>query len=251
MITRYASRRCLLVTMSFCLGLLWCQRAASAGPAAASTAKGVSNAVLNLTRLKGEFTVTAFQVVNGVSEAVGTVTAEATDSAGASVDIFTNIPVRLPMPLNGPLTGKASLLSSISKEYVPPPTLSTNLCTILAISIEFVDVTIPGLGLNVHVNQLLLGVRADRETRLGDVLCTLLGEDLGAKTVLSALAPLKIRLDGNRVLVEGTNAAAAKLQSAPALSQPIPWTDVPAPTGAVQVIIAPTGTAQFFKLQPK
>jgi hypothetical protein len=251
MITRYATRRCLLVTMSFCWGLFWCQPAASGGPTNGPTAKAGSNAVLNLTRLKGDFTVTAFQVVNGVSEAVGMVTAEATDSTGASVDIFTNIPVRLPMPLNGPLTGKASLLSSVSKEYVPPPTLSTNLCTILAISIEFIDVTIPGLGLNVHVNQLLLGVRADRETRLGDVLCTLLGEDIGAKTILGSLAPLKIRLDGNRVLVEGTNAAAATLQSAPALNQPIPWTDVATPTGAVQVILAPTGTAQFFKLNPK
>jgi cytochrome c peroxidase len=169
--TQGATRRCLLVTTLLCSGLLQ--------PNVSGAATGPSNAVVNLKRLNSVFTVTAFRVVNGVSEAVGMLTAEATDSAGVSVNLFTEAPVRVPMALKGSLAGKTNMLASasLSKEYVPPPQLSSNLCKILGVSIEFIDVTIPGLGLNVHVNELSFVVRADKETALGSMLCTLLGED--------------------------------------------------------------------------
>jgi cytochrome c peroxidase len=166
---QYVSRKCVMLAL-ICGGWLWV-------PATGSTATITnSDAALHLKRLSGVFTVTGFQAVNGTSEAVGMLTAQATDSAGLSVDIIRNAAVRLPMPLNGALAGKASLLTSLSSDMVPPPQLGTNICKILGISLQFIDITIPGLGLNVHVNELSLVVRADRDTDLGNVLCTLLGE---------------------------------------------------------------------------
>jgi cytochrome c peroxidase len=166
-----AVRGCLLATALLCSGLLQ--------PEAVAAATERSNALVNLERLNSVFTVTAFRVVNGVSEAVGMLTAEATDGAGVSVNLFTDAPVRVPMPLKGALAGQTNMLASasLSKDYVPPPHLGSNVCKILGVSIEFIDVTLPGLGLNVHVNELSFVVQADKETALGEVLCTLLGED--------------------------------------------------------------------------
>ncbi len=238
--------KCLLI-VCVCVGGLLMQPVST-------WAQASGNPALTLNKLQGVFTVTAFQVVNGVGEATGFLTAEATDMNGMAVDIFTNTPVRVPMPLNGPLTGKASLLSDLSKDYVPPPMLSTNLCIILAISVAFVDVTVPGLGLNVHVNQLLVAIRADKATRLGDVLCTILGEDLG--TPLAAQSKLRIRMDGNKIVVEGQGPGT--LQSASTLKQPSPWSNVLGPplqtlgsNNPVQLILAPTGSVQFFRLAPQ
>jgi hypothetical protein len=234
--TQYRIRRHLLVNLFCGLWLL-----ALAG---GSTAVG---AVLMVDQVNGSFTVTGFQVVDGVTEAVGYLTAEATDSEGQAIDVVTNSPVRLPVMLSGALAGKAALLASAS-EYIPPPQLSTNLCTILAISIAFVDVTIPGLGLNVHVNQLLIGVRADRETRLGDVLCTLLGED--AYLDLDANTPsnspnLSIKLEGDRVVLDAKGPAT--LQSTTSLKHPISWRDV-LTLGPIAQRLLPSGTAEFFRL---
>jgi hypothetical protein len=197
--------------------------------------------------LSGVFTVTDFQVVNGVSEAVGWLTAEATDTAGVSADVITNVPIRVPVTLSGALAGKASLLAEGGSEPIPPPTLGTNLCTILAISIEFVDVTIPGLGLNVHVNQLLIGVRADRDTRLGDVLCTLLGDDFGNSTngAISLTPSLNVRLEGTRVMLDARGPAT--LQSTTSLTEPISWTNVLALSSTLQTL-SPTAPLQFFRL---
>ncbi len=210
-----------------------------------------NNGVLQLQKLSGIFTVTDFQTVNGVSEARGFLTAEAVDSAGGLLDIFTNTPVRMPMPLNGALTGK---LANIPKDYIPPPTLSTNLCIILAVSVEFVDVTVPGLGLNVHVNQLLVAIRADKNTRLGDVLCTILGEDVGAPSL--SVARLKIRLQGNQVMLEGSGPGV--VEASRSVQPPSPWTNLLAPavqalsaTDALQLLITPTNNMQFFRIAPQ
>ncbi len=249
----YGTRGCLLVTL-LCAGWQWSQPCALATEGSSSTATGAggTNAVLNLNRLSGFFTVTDVQVVNGVTEASGFVTADATDSVGLSVNLFTNIPVKMPMPVDTPLGGKAGLIGKLDG-YVPPPTLSTNLCTILAISVAFVDVTVPGLGLNVHVNQLLLGVRADKETRLGNVLCTILGEDVGLGITNGVPVHLSIRLQGNKVVVEGTSPGT--LQASPNLRQASSWSDTLgqqvqalSQTGALQFLIAPTEAAQFFRL---
>jgi hypothetical protein len=202
-------------------------------------------------KLTGAFTITGFEVVNGVTEAVGVLDAD---------DLVTNANVRLPVVMAGALASRITLLASLSstspptasgvEEFIPPPELSTNLCTILAISIEFVDITIPGLGLNVHVNQLLLAIRADRETRLGDVLCTLLGEDafLDAGTgggVFSNTPTLSIARQDSRVALNVTGPGV--LQSTTTLAEPIPWTDVLS-LGRVTQTIFPTATMEFFRL---
>jgi cytochrome c peroxidase len=192
---------------------------------------GSTNDVLNLQRLRGVFTVTGFQVVNGNSEAVGSITAEAIDSAGVPVELVTNAPIRLPLPLNGALAGKASLLASLGKDYVPPPQPGTNLCKILGVSIGFIDIVVPGLSLNLHVNELSLVVRADRDTQLGNVLCTLLGEgayadldpgelrsaaqELGLKSLSSVPIPEPGELD--QILNPGPAARTAAVQLGKAL----------------------------------
>jgi hypothetical protein len=244
MITKYTNRLCLLIPLLWGGGLLT-QRTSAASATATVTATG-SNAVLNVDRLNGVFTLTGFETINGLSEAVGVITAQATDTAGLSIDILTNVPVRVPVVLSETLKAQTSLLEGLSSEPVPPPQLSTNLCTILAISIEFVDVTIPGLGLNVHVNQLLIGVRADRETRLGDVLCTLLGDDPGASNSAISLSPtLNIRLENNRVMVDARGPAT--LQSTTSLTESASWTNVLALGSALQTL-TPTSPVQFFRL---
>jgi hypothetical protein len=230
--TRYTIRRGLLVTLIYGGWLLNLP----------ITSHGATVATVD--RMNAVLTVTTVQVVNGVTEASGYLSAQATDSEGGSSDVVTNAPVTLPMVLGGTLAGR---LAGIS-DYVPPPQLSTNLCTILAISIEFIDVTIPGLGLNVHVNQLLLAVRADRDTRLGDVLCTLLGEGAFNDTlsnVVSSTAGLNIRLDGTRVALDATGPAT--LQSTTTLTPPITWTDVLTVGPTLQTLL-PTGPMQFFRL---
>jgi hypothetical protein len=238
---KIATRGCLLLTY-LCAQGFWNQSAASAAQANEAVTVNSSNGVLYVNQLRTTFTVNSFQVVNGVTEAVGVLSAQTSDGVGLSVDILTNTPVKMPVILSGALAGKESLLAS---EPVPPPTLSTNLCTILAISIEFVDVVIPGLGLNVHVNQLLIGVRADRETRLGDVLCTLLGDDPAGNNAASITPRLNMRMEGNSIVVNTTEPAT--LQSAPSLTPPVPWKDV-ATVGPGTQTVAATGPLQFFRL---
>lgn len=202
----------------------------------------LANATATVDRINGTLTVSAIEVVDGVTQARGFLSAQATDSAGGSVNLMTNTAVMVPVILSGALATQAQGID----EYIPPPELSTNLCTILAISIEFVDVTIPGLGLNVHVNQLLVGVRADRETRLGSVLCNILGEEaLGNPGgILSNTPNLGIRLQNNSVVINAIGPGI--LQSTPTLSQP-QWQDVVA-LGSAPLTLTPTGPMGFFRI---
>ena len=244
---RHVSARWLLISLlgAACL----CGRPAAAQEASgAATTATDGNAVIHLNRLMGVFTVTGVQSVNGVTEAVGLFTAEATDSTGVSLDVLTGVPMRLPMPLNAALTGKGSLSAKFHEPPVIPPQLSTNLCTILGISIEFIDLVIPGLGLNLHVNEIVLVVRADRETTLGDVLCTLLGEDAFGNNPVAA-ASLNVRSDGKNVLIEGTGPGT--LRSAPTVNGPVPWVDVLKVEPNQFFKYAPTGTPNFFKLEAR
>ncbi len=251
MTTQHTTRRCLGVLL-LCSAWFCCHWSGYAQGIFGTT----NNATLNLARLSAAFTVTDIQVTNGMGEAVGILTVDATPAGGSGVNLSTNLLIHVPVPLDGALAGKAAVLGSLDSTPVQPPSLSTNLCIILAISIDFVDVTVPGLGLNVHVNQLLLGVRADKDTRLGSVLCTILGEDVGAPKIASALSGLRIRLQGNQIVIEG--GPPGILQSTAALRNPGSWTNIPGPrsqtltsTGAVQVLVAPTNAAQFFRLLPQ
>src|SRR5687767_8691762 len=81
--------------------------AASSGAAGADKITPATNAEITLNRLSGAFTVTSLEVVNGVSHANGYFTAEAIDGTGAWLEILKDIPVTLPIPLNGKLAGRA------------------------------------------------------------------------------------------------------------------------------------------------
>lgn len=235
---------------------LWSQPAASGVPPGSSTATGgTNNAVLNVKRLSGVFTVTAFENVNGASEAIGMLSARAIDGSGSLINLFTNASVRLPIPLNGALAGKANLLAKLSSrsptrsgpgtrtalpasldEYVPPPQLGSNTCKILAISIEFIDIVVPGLALNLHVNQLSLVVQADRDTDLGNVLCTLLGEGAYAR-----LDPAELRTAASDV---GLNAL-----STVAVPEPPELSQILNPGPAARTAAVQLGKALFWDMQ--
>ncbi len=181
----YQGRPFLLVR-SLCAACLWVVFLLAASEASGSNAAAAPSAPpITLSRLSGDFIVTSFEVVNGVCQATGFLTAEATDTAGVLLSIFTNVPVRMPLPVNSRSAAKASLLGKLDG-FVPPPQPGTNLCKLLGISIQFIDLTVPGVGLNVHVNELSLVVRGDRGTRLGDALCALIGE--GAYQNIDAVA---------------------------------------------------------------
>jgi cytochrome c peroxidase len=221
--------RSTLLLIAFCVGCLsW--------DAANAATESNSNTVVTVERLNGVFTVTAFQVVNGATEAFGLLTAHATASDGFSVDIVSNTPIRLPMPIDSPLAQKAGMLTAMSTEPLIPPQLGTNTCKILGISIAFIDVTIPGLGLNVHVNELSLVVRADADTVLGDILCTLLGE--GAYANLDAT---QIR---NAAQSAGLNSLASVPIPEPSNLDQILNSGAVARTAAVQL-----GKALFWDMQ--
>lgn len=144
-----------------------------------------SRGALNLGRVGGVFTVADFKAVNGVSQAVGWFTADVTDTTGTNqVGTFTNFPLRV--PVSGILSAD-SIDAGMISDPIMLPQLSTNTCTLLGVVVGAVDVTVPGLGLNLHVNEISLVARGDRETSIGDLLCRVLG-DQGA-FALSGPAP--------------------------------------------------------------
>src|ERR1051325_8098413 len=113
MTTQNAPRQCLLLAL-ICSGWLSSRPAVSAVPPGGSTAAGgTTNGAVTVKRLNGTFTVSAFEVNNGRSEAIGLLTAKAIDATGRPVNLFTNALVKLPIPLNGALAGKADLLDRL------------------------------------------------------------------------------------------------------------------------------------------
>jgi hypothetical protein len=154
-----------------------------------------SSGALNAGRLSGVFTVSDFRSVNGTSQAAGWLTANVTDASGTNeIGRFTNFPIRV--PVSGVLEGAPLELGANDNPLILPQ-LSTNTCSILGIVIGAIDITIPGPGLNVHVNEISLVVRADRETTVGEILCSLLGEDVLGSGLASANTLPTLRLTGD------------------------------------------------------
>jgi hypothetical protein len=152
-----------------------------------------------LGRVNGVFTVEDFKNVNGISHASGWLTATVTDNDTNQVGTFTNFPVR--MPVSGLLSANPVEVGLVSDPVILPQ-LSTNTCEILGIVVGAIDVTVPGLGLNVHVNEISLIVRSDRETTIGDLLCNILGDN-GLLGVNKSLAPGSTPPATNTVLTVG------------------------------------------------
>jgi hypothetical protein len=165
------TRRCLLLGL-LCGGWLWSQPIA----AEAQISSGNSRGGFSLGNVTGVFTVSDFRAVNGTSMAAGWLTAHVTDPTGTNeVGMFTNFPVRL--PVSGVLAGNPIDSGTIDDPVILPQ-LGTNTCSLLGMVVGPIDLTVLGLGLNLHVNQISAVVRGDRETTVGDLLCTLLGDDL-------------------------------------------------------------------------
>src|SRR5215211_1383276 len=89
--TQYAIQRYLLVTL-LCGGWLLNQPSASGA---------LSTATATVDRLNAMLTISAIDVVDGVTEARGFLTAQATDNAGSSVNLMTNTAVSVPVLLSG------------------------------------------------------------------------------------------------------------------------------------------------------
>jgi hypothetical protein len=170
---QYLSRSCVLLAW-LCGGWLYSQPAASEAQVY-NPSGGGSRGAFTLGRMSGVFTVADFRSVNGVTQAAGWLTANVTDASGTKVGAFTNFPVRV--PVSGILAENPIEADAISDPVILPQ-LGTNTCTLLGVVIGAIDITVPGLGLNLHVNELSIVVRGDRDTTVGDLLCTLLGDNL-------------------------------------------------------------------------
>jgi hypothetical protein len=155
------------------LGAVLCYGWLCSQPAASRAQEPRGNFTLG--RINGVFTVEDFKNVNGISHASGWLTATVTDSETNQVGTFTNFPVR--MPVSGLLSANPVEVGLVSDPVILPQ-LSTNTCEILGIVVGAIDLTIPGLGLNLHVNEISIIVRSDRETTIGDLLCNILGDGL-------------------------------------------------------------------------
>jgi hypothetical protein len=195
--TQFSIRKAVLGAWAFlgCCGWICSQPAASW----AQDPRGN----FTLGRVNGVFTVEDFKNVNGISHASGWLTASVTDTETNEVGTFTNFPVR--MPVSGLLSANPVEVGLVSDPVILPQ-LSTNTCEILGIVVGAIDVTIPGLGLNVHVNEISLIVRSDRETTIGDLLCNILGDGLLGST---SLASSKSTTAGSTPTSAGTGLAPA------------------------------------------
>lgn len=94
----------------------------------------------------GTLTVTGFQVVNGVLNAVGTLTGNLVDASGVTVGSITSQAISLPVAVNGS-------------------------CPILNLTLGPLDLNL--LGLTIHLNQVVLNITAvpGNGNLLGNLLC--------------------------------------------------------------------------------
>ncbi len=165
------STRKVLAAAFLCGAWLWGQPTEVWAQAGVS-GNGASQGAFTMGKLNGVFTVEDFQSANGVSVAAGWLTATVTDPYGTNqLGAFTNMAVR--MPISGILSGDPIMLGV--GDPVTLPSLSTNTCSILGIVVGAIDVVVPGLGLDVHVNEISLVVQSDRNTTIGNLLCNILG----------------------------------------------------------------------------
>ncbi len=190
----------------------------------AQTTNGSPSGKFNLGQMSGVFTIEDFKVVSGISQAAGWLTGNVTDPSGTNqVGTFTNFAVRV--PLSGLLSGNPVDLGII-EDPVTLPTLSTNTCDLLGVVVGEIDVILPGLGLDVHVNQISLIVRADRERTIGNLLCNVLsgGGILGLTNAMALSSPIQGGSSKNLLTVDQVRGLFGIL-----LGSGLPGTITPAP----------------------
>jgi hypothetical protein len=61
-----------------------------------------------------------------------------------------------------------------------------------------IDITVPGLGLNLHVNEVSIVVRSDRETAIGELLCTVLGGNTVSTPMPASVVEVDARPGGGK-----------------------------------------------------
>jgi hypothetical protein len=116
----------------------------------------------------GTLTVTGFQIINGVLDAVATLSGSLLDSLGNIVASVSNLILNIPLAVSGS-------------------------CTILTLTLGPLDLNL--LGLMVHLNQIVLTITAvaGSGNLLGNLLCAvanLLNNGGALQTLLSGLASL-------------------------------------------------------------
>jgi hypothetical protein len=141
--------------------------AASAQPTASAVTVPITG-TNGINSFAGNFTLTRFQVVNGALSAVGTLSGTITNIATGATTTVTDAPVTLPV-------GGSSASAT---------------CQILHLELGPLDLTL--LGLNVHLNRVVLDITATSGpgNLLGNLLCGvahLLDSNAGATTLARLL----------------------------------------------------------------
>lgn len=112
-----------------------------------SLTTGINQTLADGSVFAGTLTTTGFQVINGVVNAVGTITGTLTSSTGAVIGTLTNAPINLP------LTGM------------------TGSCQILSLHIGRIDLTLLGLNVNLSPIDLVITAQQGPGNLLGNLLC--------------------------------------------------------------------------------
>ena len=124
--------------------------AAPANQVANSIVVPITGTVGDAGTFAGNFTIQTFRIVNGQLVAVGTLSGTLTDALGNVIGTVTNVPITVPVTAVGT-------------------------CDILHLTLGPLDLNL--LGLNVHLNQVVLDITATAApgNLLGNLLCAVAG----------------------------------------------------------------------------
>jgi len=152
------------VMTTFAFGPMISVQAAPPAPALSVPVTGTFTDALGGTgRFVGSLSLTRFTVVNGALTAIGTLTGTLTDSLG-------------------------NVLGTVTQSVSFPVSNISATCDILHLELGPLDLTL--LGLNVHLDKIVLDITATQGGGLlGDLLCSL-ADLLGGPAPLSAIARL-------------------------------------------------------------
>ena len=134
-------------------------------PASGSLTTAIMQVIPNIGTFTGSLTVNSFNLVNGVVNAVGTITGTLTNTAGGVVGTITNQAISIPL---------ASF---------------TGTCTILTLHTGAIDLTLLGLNVSLSPIDLVITATAAPGNLLGNLLCAVahLLDSNGSLTAVTSL----------------------------------------------------------------
>lgn len=144
----------LILALVGLLGLATAPAVAAARPGSTTTAVPITGTIGTAGgTFNGVFNLTNFAVQNGALTAVGTLTGTLTDTLGNVLGTVTNVPLAIPVNLDG----------------------TAGSCDILHLELGPLDLDL--LGLQVHLNQVVLDIDAQQGpgNLLGNLLCSVAG----------------------------------------------------------------------------